>query len=111
MTYNHMSKSEAESRRKAQHRQYLKRVALGIQRKSTFSGTMCLSQKWRLTKEYKNWKFLVLERDNHMCTCGCGKKVNLQVHHIKSASKYPELRYDISNGKTLYVECHKAIKE
>lgn len=62
------------------------------------------------TPEYKAWRAAVLARDGHRCIiCGRGRKQVkvLQVDHILSWSRYPELRYTISNGRTLCVYHHK----
>lgn len=57
--------------------------------------------------EYKFWRQSVLSRDKYTCQ-GCGKKsCDFHVHHIKEWCNYPELRYDINNGLTLCIECHK----
>jgi hypothetical protein len=57
--------------------------------------------------EYKQWRSDVFERDNWTCqTCGI-RGTNLEAHHIKSWAKFPELRYELSNGVTLCKECHK----
>lgn len=57
--------------------------------------------------EYKNWRTAVFERDNYTCIeCGA-RECDLNADHIKSWAKHKELRYEISNGRTLCVPCHK----
>lgn len=61
----------------------------------------------RASVAYKNWRKAVYERDNYTCTM-CGYVGNqLIADHIKSFSRYPELRLAIDNGRTLCRECHK----
>jgi len=57
-------------------------------------------------EKYNEWRKVVFLRDNFTCQI-CGKYAcYLNVHHIKSQSKHPELKYDISNGITLCYNCH-----
>lgn len=61
---------------------------------------------------YKEWRRQVFERDKSTCVwCGAknesGKKVVLHADHIKPFSKYPELRFDVDNGRVLCFDCHK----
>jgi hypothetical protein len=63
---------------------------------------------------YKRWRKEVFERDNYSCQeCGAqsgiGKYGYLTPHHIKSFAKYPELRYEVSNGITLCEDCHSLV--
>lgn len=58
---------------------------------------------------YLEWRNGVFERDNFTCQV-CGQVGgDLQAHHLRSWSKYPDLRYVLENGLTLCVECHKNI--
>ena len=62
----------------------------------------------RQSTEYKDWRKAVYKRDEYECV-ECGKTGNLEAHHIKPFSKYPDLRMDIDNGITLCPKCHKQI--
>ena len=55
------------------------------------------------------WRKSVFTRDNYKCqNPNCeGKTTELVPHHIKSKQVYPKLTYDLSNGVTLCVICHK----
>lgn len=56
---------------------------------------------------YRNWRKAVLERDGRVCVnCGARERV-MHADHIKEYAKYPELRYEVSNGRTLCPECHR----
>ena len=61
----------------------------------------------KTNSQYKEWRDKVFKRDNYICQ-NCGKHTrDLEAHHIKEQSKYPELIYDVDNGLTLCHECHK----
>lgn len=65
------------------------------------------SRRIRKSTEYKIWRLSVLERDKFTCVF-CGKRGgNLHADHIKPFCKFPELRLEKDNGRTLCVDCHK----
>lgn len=87
-------------------REYRIKIATG-ERSTQWQGGITKEHfKIRNHEAYKIWRRLVLKRDKYTCQ-DCGKKVReLHVHHIKSFSKYPDLRLEVSNGKALCFDCH-----
>lgn len=66
----------------------------------------------RKSKQYADWRSAVFERDNYTCQhCGVrsgnGRTIILNADHIKPFADFPELRFDIKNGQTLCVACHR----
>lgn len=61
----------------------------------------------RLRASYKSkeWSKAVRQRDGKCVKCGSTKK--LHAHHIKPWKGHEELRFDVSNGVTLYAACHQ----
>lgn len=69
----------------------------------------------RKSREYKKWRTSVFERDDYTCQkCGIrsgnGKAVVLHADHIKPFAHHSKLRFEISNGRTLCIECHRKTK-
>lgn len=66
-----------------------------------------MAKKWRNTREYRIWRASVVRRDK-VCQC-CGSKYNRHAHHIKHATYFPLLRFDVENGITLCSDCHSLL--
>lgn len=62
----------------------------------------------RDTTDNINWRKSVYERDNYTCQ-KCKKRGNqdINAHHISNYSNDEDNRYNIDNGITLCVKCHK----
>ena len=48
----------------------------------------------------------VFERDDYTCQICEERGVDLQVDHIQSWAKYPELRFEMDNCRTVCMSCH-----
>lgn len=75
-------------------------------------GITSINHKIRTSPEYADWRLKVFERDNYTCVeCGIknglGKSIYFHADHIKPFALFPELRFEVSNGRTLCVPCHK----
>lgn len=70
-------------------------------------GVTPINDKIRKSQEYVNWRKSVYIRDKYTCQiCGqVGGKLNAD--HIKPFSDNIDKRFDINNGRTLCVECHR----
>ena len=53
------------------------------------------------------WAKRIKALDGNACAY-CGASDNLQAHHIKPRSLYPEEAYSLRNGVTLCRPCHRA---
>lgn len=59
------------------------------------------------TFKYRKWRKNVFERDNYTCQ-ECGVLGGyLQADHIKPFALFPKIRFDINNGRTLCLKCHR----
>lgn len=58
---------------------------------------------------YSRWRQQVFERDNYACVLCKRRGKYLNAHHIYAFALYPSLRFDVTNGITLCIGCHKDI--
>lgn len=64
------------------------------------------AMKIRNSYQYVEWRKSVFLRDDFTCIF-CGKRGGkLHADHIKPFSTHPDLRLDVSNGRTLCKPCH-----
>lgn len=61
----------------------------------------------RRSVEYKLWREAVFKRDDWTCTECKIRGTELHPDHIKPFALFPKLRFELSNGRTLCVPCHK----
>ena len=65
------------------------------------------TQDYNLRRKFqKQMQSKVFERDDYICQI-CGEKGgDLQVDHIQSWAKYPEVRFKMDNCRTVCMSCH-----
>lgn len=51
--------------------------------------------------EYKQWRSAVFERDNYICVSCHDRGGELHADHIRPWALFPDLRYELSNGRTM----------
>lgn len=70
-------------------------------------GVNKVNSAYRKTQAYKTWRKDVFIRDRYTCQI-CGKHGGeLHADHIKPFAFFPELRLELTNGRTLCAPCHK----
>lgn len=114
-------KNEVVKNPRISYRQYLKQKfcsydCRGIWREQYFIGSANSNYKHGLTDlfhsirtsaKYKRWRNIIFKRDDWTCQICKKRGGDIEADHIKSFSKFPELRFHLSNGRTLCRECHK----
>ncbi len=64
----------------------------------------------RYSKEAGEWREAIFERDNYTCQVCSIRGTYLEADHIKPWAYFPELRYELTNGRTLCRPCHDKTK-
>lgn len=71
-------------------------------------GGIAKSRKTEMSrKPYKEWRRLVFERDGFKCVECKTQEGRLNADHILPWAAFPEIRYDVNNGRTLCEKCHR----
>ena len=74
--------------------------------KGGISGTNHLT---RVSYKFREWREAVFKRDDWTCQ-DCGLRGGfLHPHHILAFAEFTKLRFEINNGKTLCVNCHRQL--
>lgn len=61
----------------------------------------------RNSAQYANWRKSVFTRDGYTCQQCKARGVPLHADHVMPFSQFPDLRFEVLNGRTLCVPCHR----
>lgn len=64
----------------------------------------------RYSPEAETWRKAVFERDDYTCQTCDVRGSYLEADHIQPWAYFPELRFELSNGRTLCRPCHDKTK-
>ncbi|KKN50756.1 hypothetical protein LCGC14_0629260 [marine sediment metagenome] len=62
------------------------------------------SRKSHRGQRYIEWRYAVMNQGSYRC-CLCGSTAELTADHIKPVVNYPELAFDVKNGRILCEPC------
>lgn len=97
------------------HSEETKKKISDIQRKNprrgkdspNWRGGLRSERKKEMAKfEYRDWRNAVFGRDNWTCQICNVRGGYLEADHIKPWCAFPDLRYDVDNGRTVCRPCH-----
>ena len=80
---------------------------LGAENAAWKGGITPINAALRSSYEMTQWRLAVFERDEFTCQACHVRGGKLHAHHILAFSKFPDHRFDVKNGLTLCVDCHK----
>jgi len=90
-----------------EHRQKISEAHKGAKSHFWKGGLTPLNKIIRNSAEFANWRKSVFERDDYTCQQCRERGGLLEADHIKPFALFPELRFELSNGRTLCKDCHK----
>lgn len=61
----------------------------------------------RHTQKYRDWRKAVFERDEYTCRICKKRGGELNADHIEQFSESKDKRFDVKNGRTLCISCHR----
>lgn len=65
------------------------------------------NKKIRTSLQYKQWRKSVFDRDNYTCQACGARGCELHADHELPFAYFPDLRFEVLNGRTLCVNCHR----
>lgn len=94
--------------RSPEHAKKMRELHGGEKNVNWKGGVTPIYHKIRNSSEYKSWREAVFKRDNYSCLhCGDNRGGNLNADHILPFAYFTQFRFDVKNGRTLCIPCHR----
>lgn len=115
--YKHTDEAKRKIRENHSHYMKGRKIPLDVRKKMSLAklGSRCHWWRGGVTEKnlaerkslrYKIWREHVFNRDDYTCQ-SCGKRgIRLVADHELPFAYFPQLRYEILNGRTLCKPCH-----
>jgi hypothetical protein len=83
------------------------RALLGEKAPNWKGGITILNTLRRHSIEHREWREKIFKRDDYTCQVCLSRGKRLEAHHIRPWRENKDLQYDVENGITLCVPCHR----
>lgn len=104
-----MSAARVGKRQSPDRRRKNAALKMGALNPNWRGGRKAESRMIRERVEAKLWREAVFARDDHTCGLCLVRGGALEAHHIVPVSVNETLRYELSNGMTLCLKCHRYV--
>lgn len=104
LSVSHLGQSRPHT---IESKEKIRQSKLGERNYNWKGGVSGINYRIRRSARYKEWRKSVYERDNYTCVICHTRGGKLNADHIKAFADFPELRFELSNGRTLCFDCHK----
>ncbi len=102
-----MSESRKGRKLSEEHKQNLSKALSGDKGPGWKGGLSNKNHLIRTSRKFRLWREEVFTRDDWICQDCRVRGCILHPHHILALSEHPEFAYDVDNGITLCVPCHR----
>lgn len=87
-------------------RKFCSRFCNNQTRGDTYGWVVPIYKRIRATRQYKDWRTAVFQRDDYTCQMCSKRGGELQADHELPFALFPDLRFEVLNGRTLCKACH-----
>ncbi len=103
-----ISKTKTGTKLSEEHKRKISESEKGSKHYNWQGGKTSAHEAIRNSFAYRCWKRSVYKRDKYTCVLCGANRCEVHADHIKPFAYFPELRFNVENGRTLCKQCHRA---